>query len=540
MGTYTKNLRLYKPSETDYYNVETDQNANFDIIDSKFYELQTSMNGKENSIIKKAGFNLDKSNAIDSTREDVLATSLAVKLAYDRASQGDNSKVSKSGDSMTGDLIMGDGKRFIGAHNYGYMSKDSRGNQKYIMYIDTSNRLHIGHNNEAPIYFDADTLTTRAGNIWHAGNFNPDAKVDKNNQNLDTSSKEVIGAINEVYNREFLPFKKTFRIGGDPNTYYPVLIDTNDSFNNIQKIRIFRAYHWSAPSSWNTTTHRGSLMLDIDIFYHGWGGYLYYAVGYCTQLYSKIISKFGICGPDSSMICIWLRGGGADYQISSTSKNITNSVDIKYSKYVRTIRSGTTDYNGEVSPTTRVEDSKFDSTELNFYGLFLHNLDFRIGNIFSSGNITSNGTITGSKIYNAVWNDYAELFPKQKGYITEAGDIIALKEDCDDEIYEKATEMHQVIVGVHSDQFAQLIGGETPIDNSDLYEFNKDKYIPIGLAGRLKVKCIGIVKKGDKIVPSNIPGVGRIFKKGDTQDKIVGIALENKNTLTLGKVKIKI
>lgn len=150
-----------------------------------------------------------------------------------------------------------------------------------------------------------------------------------------------------------------------------------------------------------------------------------------------------------------------------------------------------------------------------------------------AGNGVCSGTFSASRVYNAVWNDYAELFPKLKTTITEAGDIIALDIENNREVYTKATEeTSSFIVGVHSDEYGQLLGGEKPpIDyEGDLYEFNKDKFIPVGLAGRVKAKCIGIIKKGDKLVISDIPGVARAFNpKLDNINNVFGMAVENKN-----------
>lgn len=124
-----------------------------------------------------------------------------------------------------------------------------------------------------------------------------------------------------------------------------------------------------------------------------------------------------------------------------------------------------------------------------------------------SGNLFSKGTINGSKVYNAVWNDYAEFF--ERGEETEVGDIIALDENSDEERYIKATSESKVIVGVHSDTFAHLIGGENPTNGEDFYEYNIKKFIPVGLAGRVKVKVIGPIKKGDLITISPFDaGVG--------------------------------
>jgi len=51
----------------------------------------------------------------------------------------------------------------------------------------------------------------------------------------------------------------------------------------------------------------------------------------------------------------------------------------------------------------------------------------------------------------------------------------------------------------------------------------------IALAGRVPVKVIGKVRKFDKLVLSNIPGVARAKKKFEFWKKSIGIALDNVN-----------
>lgn len=169
----------------------------------------------------------------------------------------------------------------------------------------------------------------------------------------------------------------------------------------------------------------------------------------------------------------------------------------------------------------------------------LHLSDSR--DIVAKGNINVTGTINGSKVFNAVWNDYAEYFPKDYMYETEPGDIIALKDDIDEEIYELATESNSVVVGVHSGEYGHLIGGEQqPVDYT-YEEWNKNKFIPVGLAGRVHVKFIGEAKKGMKVVPSTIPGVGREYDpQTDSYDKIIGYLVESNNDSRVKKVRMKI
>lgn len=134
------------------------------------------------------------------------------------------------------------------------------------------------------------------------------------------------------------------------------------------------------------------------------------------------------------------------------------------------------------------------------------------GNISTAGNIVATGTdktIEGFAVYGAVWNDYAELFPR--GEHTEVGDIIALDMASGEEKYVKATLDSPVVVGVHSNSFGHLIGGEQPQNGEDFLEYNLPNYIPVALCGRVPVKVKGDVNIGDWIVPSFEAGVGEAF-----------------------------
>lgn len=147
----------------------------------------------------------------------------------------------------------------------------------------------------------------------------------------------------------------------------------------------------------------------------------------------------------------------------------------------------------------------------------------------SNGNTSFPGTLTASKIYNAVYNDYAEFFEKAADTAFEPGDIIALDMDSEKEQYVKATEDSIVVVGVVTDEYAHIIGGE-----KGSLEENKKKYISVSLMGRVHVKVDDTVKRGDKITASSIPGIGR---KAKPYEHSIGTALTNPIN---GKVRILI
>ena len=138
-------------------------------------------------------------------------------------------------------------------------------------------------------------------------------------------------------------------------------------------------------------------------------------------------------------------------------------------------------------------------------------------------NINAAGNITGNTIYGAVFNDYAEWF--ERGEDTEPGDIIALDTSNSIERYIKADINHSCVVGVHSNEYSHIIGGKKYDTDQEYFEQNLKNYIPVGLAGRVKTKVIGPAHKGDRIVVTNIPGVGAASseKTGDYVGMIVDV-----------------
>ena len=75
MARETEYLKLYLPEEGEFYNVEKDQNENFEKIDGKIKELDT--------FEKKTGYNLDKTDNYNQDDTNLLGTAKALKALYD-------------------------------------------------------------------------------------------------------------------------------------------------------------------------------------------------------------------------------------------------------------------------------------------------------------------------------------------------------------------------------------------------------------------------------------------------------------------------
>ena len=141
-------------------------------------------------------------------------------------------------------------------------------------------------------------------------------------------------------------------------------------------------------------------------------------------------------------------------------------------------------------------------------------------------------------VYNAVYNDYAEFFPR--GEATEPGDIVALDLTSDHESYIKATATSKIVAGVHSDEYAMLIGGDK-VDDGNYVEKNLINYIPVSLAGRVMCKVTGPVHRGDTIIVSDIPGVGIATDDENIPHKrVVGYVVEDDDRTDIRRVKIRV
>jgi len=117
-----------------------------------------------------------------------------------------------------------------------------------------------------------------------------------------------------------------FTINGDADTFYPVVIH-GASNARMTRLTIFRGYSETAPSTWNTASHKGGLTLDMDVRFGGWGGYPNMMnVHDFGEIYSRICGGAAWTAHTMKFV-VWLRGGGASYHIDSPSTNLSIEVN---------------------------------------------------------------------------------------------------------------------------------------------------------------------------------------------------------------------
>lgn len=141
----------------------------------------------------------------------------------------------------------------------------------------------------------------------------------------------------------------------------------------------------------------------------------------------------------------------------------------------------------------------------------------------TAGQITGNWSLTTGSRLNATYADLAERFAADAYY--DAGTVVELGGD--KEITSVKYELSEDIFGVISNTAAYLMNSGAG-DN--------ETHPPVAMTGRVQVKVTGIVKKGDRLVSAG-NGIARAAQTGEaTAFNVIGRALENKTTNSIGTV----
>ena len=142
----------------------------------------------------------------------------------------------------------------------------------------------------------------------------------------------------------------------------------------------------------------------------------------------------------------------------------------------------------------------------------------------TAGTITGNWTLSALSRLNATYADLAERFAADDVY--DAGTVVQLGGK--DEITAVQYELSEDVFGVISDTAAYLMNAGAGSDTT---------HPPVAVSGRVQVKVIGLVKKGERLVSAG-NGVARAAGTGEaTHFNVIGRALEDKTTDGIGYVE---
>lgn len=222
--------------------------------------------------------------------------------------------------------------------------------------------------------------------------------------------------------------------------------------------------------------------------------------------------------------------------------NATQLEDGTYSFNLTNIRATSINIeqgNGNTMPALFINNTK--DKEVKYVSDITYNSQTKTLNIpnIRTGTIAAE-EITGQRIYGSYWSDYAEFFPK--GEETNPGDLIMLNPHSDTEEYVAHTGEQDIpVIGVHSDEFGHIIGGEDPIDKQDFLDYNLDRNIPVALAGRVHVSFVGKAERNNYVVPSNVKGCAKLYNATkDNPLQIIGILVEDDDRTDKRRLRIKL
>lgn len=134
-------------------------------------------------------------------------------------------------------------------------------------------------------------------------------------------------------------------VAGDPNTYYPVMINGPREQDVMREILVKRSFADKAPQEWNgrPTVHGIGCTCKIKCNFGEWGGADYdWRIHELQEMYGH---AFGGCKTDDSgmMFFIFLRGGGAKYYLYSDMR-----MDIVFPLNATKTEAPSIWYNGEM------------------------------------------------------------------------------------------------------------------------------------------------------------------------------------------------
>ena len=291
-----------------------------------------------------------------------------------------------SGGTMTGD-IKGNASVALGTTTNPFHHIVLGGAVSNTLTADSTNpRITFQESNNGTqpvhlIYSDYDSYRSPAGlkiiggtsasPAWLEVEGNIYAAAFKGNADTATTATYAANAANTQSNYG----AKSFIVEGDADTYYPVIISGYTSHGAWTLLNISRDYAEQAPDTWNTSTHKGGLVLTIlSNGDSAWGGNHQIGINklntildlsqqYSTMVADMQVTNFGLV--------IWLRGGSAIYWITSNGgRSVT--VTPKYEEY--TANSNT------IAPCTDINTARLNS--------------FRWNNLWTIQNATNATTAT--------------------------------------------------------------------------------------------------------------------------------------------------
>lgn len=153
-----------------------------------------------------------------------------------------------------------------------------------------------------------------------------------------------------------------------------------------------------------------------------------------------------------------------------------------------------------------------------------YDTETRVTNVGSNTKIEGDLTATG-KVYNAVWNDYAELFRCDTKL--SPGTVVSYIPNSNGKVEPSTSNNEDLVVGVVSDNYGMVLGG----DKGKTLSENLRTHVPVGLVGRVDVliddKSLIHAKPGSLLgISTTNPGYATVLLSRSITDVVIGKVLE--------------
>eukprot|EP00049_Salpingoeca_infusionum_P022887 m.370494 g.370494 ORF g.370494 m.370494 type:complete len:228 (-) comp54450_c0_seq1:179-862(-) len=143
------------------------------------------------------------------------------------------------------------------------------------------------------------------------------AKCDRLQQELELLTEKLAILLESAQNR-----RKTIQVDGLPNVSYPVLFRLTNLGRESKQLSVTRNYSDLAPqdppaNTWAPRPTSGSLLLELKFNLCGWASLRQLPpIQVLTEQYCHMVGGVEYVAHGYAM-CVWLRGGGATYELSA-------------------------------------------------------------------------------------------------------------------------------------------------------------------------------------------------------------------------------
>ena len=189
---------------------------------------------------------------------------------------------------------------------------------------------------------------------------------------------------------------KTVYVGGDLNTYYPVRIYTYNDVATPQYLFVKKHLGSESPA-WTGNHASGTSSLVAGWMYRsmGWDGNgSYISTLYKHEPYAKLLGHVRLGKNAANSLVVWLRGGGANYYISS-------NLPITPTVYLTTTNISTEAYPDNVAPITAIENG----------GVLFSNTSFLLDRVYPINSIyISYSQTSPAALFGGTWTRINDKF----------------------------------------------------------------------------------------------------------------------------------